>query len=92
MPAHSAKTQMEGYIFSNPDDDFCLYSMSAVLDDLQFICDDKAESINIDSHYIYYSRYNFERTDSSNNDIFEVYDSGIFRINKDDTKKACNAL
>jgi predicted small secreted protein len=73
--------------FSNPDDDFCLYSMSALLDDLKFICDDKAESINIDSHYIYYSRYNFERTDSSNNDIFEVYDSGIFRINKDDTKK-----
>ena len=45
--------------------------MSAVLDDLQFICDDKAESIDIDSHYIYYSRYNFEHQNSSNNDIFD---------------------
>lgn len=44
--------------FSNPDDAFCLYSMSADGTDLKKLSNDVPVFLNADEHYLYYARNN----------------------------------
>ena len=51
--------EYEGRIyFSNPDDDYALYSMKTDLSDLKKLYNDYARYINVDENYVYYTRMN----------------------------------
>ncbi len=68
--------------FSNFNDDGTLYSMDLECNNVMKINDDKARYINVDEHYIYYSRENNTK-EKPTKSIFLFYCSGIYRINKD---------
>lgn len=65
--------------FSNPNDEGILYSMNRDLSDCKKLCDDYAQYINCDEHYVFYSRMN-NLKDKAAQSIFIFYSNGIFRI------------
>ncbi|MDE7299578.1 MAG: DUF5050 domain-containing protein, partial [Lachnospiraceae bacterium] len=75
--------EIDGTIyFSNYKDDGALYSMDADCSNVQRLSSDKAASINADSHYIYYSRRNYAKDNSSVNAL-DFHNSGIYRMNRE---------
>ena len=76
--------EIDGIIyFSNYKDDGALYSMNSDCTDVQRLSGDKAASINADSHYIYYSRRNYDKENSSVNAL-DFYNSGLSRMSRAD--------
>lgn len=67
--------------FSNMSDDGALYQMNLNCTDVKKVHSDKVKYINVDEHYIYYSKVNYTKQKQSNN-IFELYNAGVYRIDK----------
>lgn len=77
--------EYEGLVyFANPNDDNALYSMKIDESDVKKICDDRVYFINVDDHYIYYSRDN--NNDESQMSFLNVNTNSLCRINKDGKK------
>lgn len=55
--------------FSNPNDNYYLYSMNTAGGNVQKLCDDIASHINADDHYVYYVRNNTSIKEISNLDF-----------------------
>lgn len=72
--------------FANPDDDGALYSMSSDCDKVKKLSGDKVASINVDEHYIYYSRRNYEKKGSSASFFFNFQSTGLYRLNRKNNK------
>lgn len=70
--------------FSNFNDDGTLYSMDSDCSNVEKISTDKASYINVDDHYIYYSRLNDTKEDAAQG-FFQFYNRGIYRINHDNS-------
>lgn len=73
--------QDETIYFSNFNDDGALYSMDLDFSHVKKINTDKACYINVDDHYIYYSKQNWTKENPVQS-IFIYYTSGLYRINK----------
>lgn len=71
--------------FSNHKDDGALYSMNTDLSNVEKVLPDKVVSINADSHYVYYSRRNYEKENRVVSAL-NFQDHGIFRMNRKDKK------
>lgn len=71
--------------FSNHKDDGALYSMDTDLSNVEKVLPDKVVSINADSHYVYYSRRNYEKENRVVSAL-NFQDHGIFRMNRKDKK------
>ena len=67
--------------FSNPNDDYTLYSMSLDLKDFKKLYNDYARYINADENYVYYTRMN-NKKDSGSQSIFVFYSTGVYRVRK----------
>jgi len=67
--------------FSNPNDDYTLYSMSTELKDFEKLYDDYARYINADENYVYYTRKN-NKKENPTNSIFIFFSTGVYRIGK----------
>ena len=75
--------------FSNPNDDFTLYSMSDSLQDYKKLYNDYSRYINVDENYVYYTRMN-NKKDKPSQSIFVFYNTGVYRISK--TGKNINVI
>ena len=74
--------EYEGRIyFSNPDDDYALYSMKDDLSDLKKLYNDYARYINVDENYVYYTRMNNKKTTQTQSKLV-AYHTGIYRMSK----------
>ena len=67
--------------FSNPDDDYALYSMKTDMTDLKKLYNDYARYINVDENYVYYTRMNNKKTTQTQSKLV-AYHTGIYRINQ----------
>ncbi len=67
--------------FSNPNDDYTLYSMNLQIDDFKKLYDDYARYINVDENYVFYTRMNNKKTNPTQS-IFIFYSTGVFRLKK----------
>ena len=67
--------------FSNPDDDFALYSMKTDMTDLKKLYNDYARYINVDENYVYYTRMNHKK-DTPTQSKLVAYHTGVYRMNK----------
>ncbi len=70
--------------FSNFNDDGALYSMNLECSEVKKITTDKPTYINVDDHYIYYSRVN-DTKQGANDGFNNFYSRGIYRINHDNS-------
>ena len=78
--------EIDGIIyFANHKDDGALYSMDTDLSNVEKILTDKVVSINADSHYVYYSRRNYEKENRVVSAL-NFQDHGIFRMTRKDKK------
>lgn len=67
--------------FSNPNDEYTLYSMNTDLTDFKKHYNDYVRYINADENYVYYSRMNNKKENGSQS-IFVFYSTGVYRLNK----------
>lgn len=67
--------------FSNPNDDYTLYSMDMSLGNVKKLYDDYARFINADENYVFYVRENNKKQNPDKNP-FALYMNGVFRIRK----------
>ena len=67
--------------FSNPNDDYTLYSMSDDLTDFKKLYNDYARYINADENYVYYTRKNNKKENGSPS-IFIFYSTGVYRLKR----------
>jgi len=65
--------------FSNPDDNYTLYSMNTDLTGLKKLYNDYARYINADENYVYYTRMN-NKKEVSTQSAFTFYSTGVYRI------------
>ncbi len=66
--------------FSNPEDDGAMYCMDTDCTNVRKLSDDRVASINVDDHYIYYSRRNYLKQDPMES-IFVFRNTGLYRTN-----------
>lgn len=71
----------ETIYFSNHLDDGKLYSMKSDCTDIKKLSNDKVASINADSHYIYYSRRNYDKENYTVS-VLDFHNSGIYRMSR----------
>lgn len=64
--------------FANPADDGALYSMDSDCTNVKKLSSDKVASLNADEHYVYYSRRNYAKENSTVS-IFNFNNTGIYR-------------
>ena len=67
--------------FSNPNDDYTLYSMNLQFGDYKKLYDDYARYINVDENYVFYVRQNNMKKKADKNP-FVLYSTGVFRVRK----------
>ena len=67
--------------FSNPNDDYTLYSMNLNMGDFKKLYNDYARYINADENYVYYTRMN-NKKEKPTQSIFVFYSTGVYRIRK----------
>lgn len=83
--------------FSNPNDDYTLYSMDKSMGDFKKLYNDYARYINVDENYVFYSRMN-NKKDKPSQSIFVFYSTGVYRVRKNGsalemiTDKPCGSL
>lgn len=67
--------------FSNPKDNYTLYSMSKDFGDFKKHYNDYARYINADENYIYYTRMN-NKKENGTRSVFIFYSTGVYRLKK----------
>ena len=70
--------------FSNPNDDYTLYSMNLEFGDYKKLYNDYARYINVDENYVFYTRKN-NMKENPTQSVFIFYSTGVFRIRKNGT-------
>lgn len=71
--------------FANPDDNYCLYSMSLDNGDVKKLSNDTATFINADEHYVYYARNN--KAENSDFSFLRWNNNSLCRVNKKNGKQ-----
>jgi len=67
--------------FSNPNDQYTLYSMDTGLSNFKKLYNDYARYINADENYVYYTRKNNKKEGGSQS-IFIFFSTGVYRLKK----------
>lgn len=67
--------------FSNPNDEFTLYSMNSDLTGFKKLYNDYARYINADENYVYYTRKN-NKKENGTQSIFTFYSTGVYRLTR----------
>lgn len=67
--------------FSNPNDEYTLYSMNSDLTGFKKLYNDYARYINADENYVYYTRKN-NKKENGTQSIFTFYSTGVYRIGR----------
>lgn len=67
--------------FANPADDGMFYSMASDCTNVKKLSTDKVASLNADSHYVYYSRRNYDK-EVSTIGILSYRNTGIYRYTR----------
>ncbi|MBR4344642.1 MAG: DUF5050 domain-containing protein [Lachnospiraceae bacterium] len=67
--------------FSNPNDDYTLYSMDSSISNFKKLYNDYVRYINVDENYVYYTRQN-NKKENPTKSIFIFFSTGVYRIKK----------